>query len=122
MQFSGGLDVPQMSGLNKDIIGTYTQTFNVKAGAEFRLPFTGLSFRAGAMVIPYPVADTPFENDRKFVTAGAGITSGEGAIEFHLAGIYGFWDQATIVYGDSVPEVGETIDSYSIMGSLTLRL
>ena len=104
MQFSGGLDVPQMSGLNKDIIGTYTQTFNVKAGAEFRLPFTGLSFRAGAMVIPYPVADTPFENDRKFVTAGAGITSGEGAIEFHLAAIYGFWDQATIVYGDSVSE------------------
>ena len=24
MQYSGGLDVPQMSGLNKDIIATYT--------------------------------------------------------------------------------------------------
>lgn len=122
MKFSGGLDVPQMSGLNKEIIGTYTQTFNVKAGAEFRLPFTGFSFRAGAMLIPYPVEGTPLANDKKFVTAGLGITSGEGAIEFHLAGIYGFWDQVTEVYGDSVPEVSETIDSYSIMGSLTLRL
>lgn len=122
MQFSGGLDVPQMSGLNKDIIGTYTQTFNVKAGAELRLPFTGLSFRAGAMVIPYPVADTPFEQDRKYLTAGAGITSGEGAIEFHIAGILGFWDEVSVDYGTSVSQVSETIYSMNIMGSLTLRI
>ena len=122
MQYSSGLDVPQMSGLNKDIIGTYTQTFNVKAGAEFRLPFTGLSFRAGAMIIPYPVADTPFEQDRKYITAGAGITSGDGAIEFHLAGILGFWDQVSVDYGTSVSQVNETITSYNIMGSLTLRI
>jgi hypothetical protein len=122
MQYTDGLDVPQMSGLNKDIIGTYTQTFNVKAGAEFRLPFTGLSFRAGAMVIPYPVADTPFENDRKYLTAGAGITSGDGAIEFHIAAIYGFWDEVSVDYGTSVSQVSESITSYNIMGSLTLRL
>ena len=122
MQFTNGLGVPEMSGLNKDIIGTYTQTFNVKAGAELRLPFTGLSFRAGAMIIPYPVAGTPFEQDRKYLTAGAGITSGDGAIEFHLAGIYGFWDQVSVDYGTSVSQVYETITSYNIMGSLTLRL
>jgi hypothetical protein len=122
MQYSAGLDVPQMSGLNKDIIETYTQTFNVKAGAEFRLPFTGLSFRAGAMVIPYPVANTPFEYDRKYLTAGAGITSGDGAIEFHLAAIYGFWDQVGTDYGTSVSQISEKITSYNIMGSLTLRL
>jgi len=122
MQFTDGLGVPEMSGLNKDIIGTYTQTFNVKAGAELRLPFTGLSFRAGAMLIPYPVEDTPFENDRKYITAGAGITSGDGAIEFHLAGILGFWDEVSVDYGSSVSEVTETIYSMNIMGSLTLRL
>ena len=122
MEFSSGLEVPQMAGLNKQVIETYTQTFNVKAGAEFRLPFTGLSFRAGAMVIPYPVADTPFEQDRKYLTAGAGITSGDGAIEFHLAAIYGFWDQVSVDYGTSVSQVSESITSYNIMGSLTLRL
>jgi len=122
MEFSSGLEVPEMSGLNKQVIETYTQTFNVKAGAELRLPFTGLSFRAGAMIIPYPVADTPFEQDRKYLTAGAGITSGDGAIEFHLAAIYGFWDQVSVDYGTSVSQVYETITSYNIMGSLTLRL
>ncbi|MDH3269291.1 MAG: hypothetical protein OEM46_10600, partial [Ignavibacteria bacterium] len=122
MQYTTGLDVPEMSGLNKDIVGTYTQTFNVKAGAEFRLPFTGLSFRAGAMIIPYPVADTPFENDRKYLTAGAGIASGDGAIEFHIAAIYGFWDEVSSDYGTSVSQVSESITSYNIMGSLTLRL
>lgn len=122
MQYSGGLDVPQMSGLNKEIIATYTRTVNAYAGAELRLPFTGLSFRAGAMYIPLPVADTPFENDHKFLTAGAGITSGEGAIEFHIAAIYGFWDQVSVDYGTSVSQVSETITSYNIMGSLTLRL
>ncbi len=122
MQFTDGLGVPELSGLNKEIINTYTQTFNVKAGAEFRLPFTGISFRAGAMFIPYPVADTPFEQDKKFLTAGAGIRSGDGAIEFNVAAIYGFWDQVTVNYGTSVGEVRESIDSYNIMGSLTLRL
>jgi len=122
MQYSGGLDVPQMSGLNKDIIETYTQTINLKAGAELRLPFTGLSFRAGAMFIPYPVKDTPFEQDRKYLTAGAGITSGDGAIEFHLAGILGFWESVSVNYGTSVSQVSETIYSMNIMGSLTLRL
>jgi hypothetical protein len=122
MQYSGGLDVPQMSGLNKDIVATYTPTINVKAGAELRLPFTGISFRAGAMFIPYPVKDTPFEQDRKYLTAGAGITSGDGGIEFHLAAIYGFWDQVSVEYGTSVSQVYETITSYNIMGSLTLRL
>lgn len=122
MQYSGGLDVPQMSGLNKEIISTYTPTVNLKAGAELRLPFTGLSFRAGAMFIPYPVKDTPFEQDRKYLTAGTGITSGEGAIEFHIAAIYGFWDEISVDYGTSVSQVTETINSFNIMGSLTLRL
>jgi hypothetical protein len=74
------------------------------------------------MFIPLPVADTPFENDHKFLTAGAGITSGEGAIEFHIAAIYGFWDQESADYGASVSQVSETITSFNIMGSLTLRL
>ena len=47
MKFSGDLEVPEQSALNKKIIDTYTQTFNAKIGAEFRLPFTGLSARVG---------------------------------------------------------------------------
>lgn len=121
MKFSDGLDVPERSNLNKKIIDTYTQTFNVKVGAEFRLPFTGLSARAGAMYIPYPVADTPQDFDRKYLTAGLGIKSGEGAMEFNVAYIYGFWDQLSEDYGSGVSEIYQKIVSQNIVASLSLR-
>ncbi len=121
MKFSDGLDVPQRSGLNKEIIDTYTQTFNVKIGAEFRLPFTGLSARAGAMYITDPIAETPTEFDRKFLTAGLGIKSGEGAMEFNVAYVYGFWDQISRDYGSSIPQIYQEIISQNIVAALTLR-
>ena len=122
MKFADGLDVPQRSALNKKITDTYTQTFNLKVGAEFRLPFTGLSARAGAMYLPYPIADTPQDFDRKYLTAGLGIKSGEGAMEFNVAYIYGFWDQLSEDYGSSVSEVYQKIVSQNIVASLSLRL
>ena len=121
MKFSGDLEVPEQSALNKKIIDAYTQTVNLKIGAEFRLPFTGLSARAGAMYIPYPVADAPTEFDRKFLTAGLGIRSGEGAMEFDVAYVYGFWDQVSEEYGSSIQPVTQSILSQNILASLTLR-
>ena len=121
MKFSGDLEVPEQSALNKKIIDTYTQTFNVKIGAEFRLPLTGLSARAGAMYIPYPVADVPTEFDRKFLTAGLGIRSGEGAMEFNVAYVYGFWDQLAEDYGTSIQPIYQEIISQNILASLSLR-
>ena len=121
MKFSGDLEVPEQSALNKKIIDTYTQTFNAKIGAEFRLPFTGLSARAGAMYIPYPVADAPTEFDRKFLTAGLGIRSGEGAMEFNVAYVYGFWDQVAEDYGSSIQPIYQEIVSQNILASLSLR-
>ena len=121
MKFSGDLEVSEQSALNKKIIDTYTQTVNLKIGAEFRLPFTGLSARAGAMYIPFPVADVPTEFDRKFLTAGLGIRSGEGAMEFNVAYVYGFWNQVSEEYGSSIQTVTQSILSQNILASLTLR-
>lgn len=121
MKFTDGLDVPQRSALNKQILETYTQTINLRAGAEFRLPFTGLSARAGAMYIPYPIADSPQEFDKKFVTAGLGIRSGEGAMEFNVTYVLGWWDQLSQDYGSSIPQVYQSIRSDNILASLTLR-
>lgn len=121
MKFSGDLEVPEQSALNKKIIDTYTQTFNAKIGAEFRLPLTGLSARAGAMYIPYPVADAPTEYDRKFLTAGLGIRSGEGAMEFNVAYVYGWWDNVAEDYGGSVSPIRQSIISQNILASLSLR-
>lgn len=121
MKFSGDLEVPEQSALNKKIIDTYTQTFNAKIGAEFRLPWTGLSARAGAMYIPFPVADSPTEFDRKFLTAGLGIRSGEGAMEFNVAYVYGWWDHVAEDYGSSIQPVRQSIISQNILASLSLR-
>jgi hypothetical protein len=121
MKFSDGLNVPDRSALNKQILDTYTQTFNLRAGAEFRLPFTGISARAGAMYIPYPVEDTPQEFDRKYLTAGLGLRSGEGAMEFNVTYVYGFWDQLSEDYGSGISQVYQEITSHNIVGSLTLR-
>jgi hypothetical protein len=121
MKFSGDLPVPEQSALNKKIIDTYTQTLNLKIGAEFRLPFTGLSARVGGMYIPYPVADSPTEFDRKFLTAGLGIRSGEGAMEFNIAYVYGFWDHVAEDYGSSIQPIRQSIISQNILASLSLR-
>ncbi len=121
MKFSGDLPVPEQSALNKKIIDTYTQTFNLKIGAEFRMPFTGLSVRLGGMYIPYPVADSPTEFDRKFLTAGLGIRSGEGAMEFNVAYVYGFWDHVAEDYGSSIQPIRQSIISQNLLASLSLR-
>jgi uncharacterized protein YaiE (UPF0345 family) len=121
MKFSGDMEVPEQSALNKKIIDTYTQTFNLKMGAEFRLPFTGLSARVGGMYIPFPVADSPTEFDRKFLTAGLGIRSGEGAMEFNVAYVYGFWDHVAEDYGSSIQPIRQSIISQNILASLSLR-
>lgn len=121
MKFSGDLPVPEQSALNKKIIDTYTQTLNLKIGAEFRLPFTGLSARVGGMYIPYPVADSPTDFDRKFLTAGLGVRSGEGAMEFNVAYVYGFWDHVAEDYGSSIQPIRQSIISQNILASLSLR-
>ena len=121
MRFSDGLDVPTRSAINKGIIDDYSPIFNLKAGAEFRLPFTGLSARAGAMYLPSPLKDDPTEYDRKFVTAGLGINSGDGSMEFNVSYVLGFWDETSGEYGPNIPPITRTVRSDNIVGSLVLR-
>lgn len=49
MRFSGDIDPTITAAINKQILTKYTQVFNLRGGAEFRLPFTGLSARSGFM-------------------------------------------------------------------------
>lgn len=122
MKFTDGLDVPKRTEINRNITETFTQIFNLRGGAEFRLPFTGLSARAGFMYYPSPIADDPVEFDKKFLTAGLGIRSGEGAMEFNVTYVLGWWDVQSEDYGTSIPEVYQEVRSDNILASLTLRL
>ena len=65
---------------------------NLNAGAEFRLPWTGLSARAGAMYRPSPYKGDPSRYDQKFITLGLGINSSD-RLYFDIGYMYGWRDQ-----------------------------
>lgn len=121
MRFSSGLSVPKSSELTKEILDKYTRVLNLKAGAEFRLPFTGLSARAGFMYFPSPLKDDETRYDRKYLTAGAGIKSGEGNMEFNVAYIVGWWDEILRDYGNDIPPIASRVRTDNIVGSFVFR-
>ena len=121
MRLSGGLSIPQRAELTKEIIENYTRALNLKAGAEFRLPFTGLSARAGFMYFPSPLKNDETVYDRKYLTAGLGIKSGEGSMEFNLAYIVGWWNERVPDYRKDIPSISSKVRTDNIIGSLVLR-
>lgn len=121
MRFSGDIDPPITAAINKQILEKYTQVFNLRAGGEFRLPFTGLSARAGFMYNPSPLADTPMEYDRKIFNAGLGISSGEGDLEFNVTYSRSWWDEPGEGFGPNVPAIDQSIRIDNIMASFTVR-
>ena len=121
MRFEGDIDPIVTAALNKSIIEKYTQVFNLRAGAEFRLPFTGLSARAGFMYNPSPLANTPASYDQKILNAGLGISSGEGDFEFNVTYSRNWWDEPVENFGASLPNVTQAIKVDNIMTSFTLR-
>jgi len=99
MTFSGGnIELPQRTLAIKEVKESLTQVININGGAEFRLPFTGLSARAGFMYRPSPFKDDPMEFDTKVLTAGLGINSSD-RLAFDLGYAIGFWTQRGSQYG-----------------------
>lgn len=121
MRFSGDIDPPITAAINKLILEKYTQVFNLRAGGEFRLPFTGLSARAGFMYNPSPLADTPMEYDRKILNAGLGISSGDGDLELNVTYSRSWWDEPGEGFGPNVPAIDQSIKIDNIMASFTVR-
>ncbi len=121
MRFSGGLDIPQSSELTNEILDSYTRVINLKAGAELRLPFTGISARAGFMYFPSPIKNDDPVYDKKYLTAGMGIKSGEGSMEFNVAYIVGWWQEKIRDYGTGIPPITSNVRTDNIIGSFVLR-
>jgi len=118
MEVSGGPDVPERSSINKSIKEKFTRVLNLNAGAEFRLPFTGLSARAGAMYRPSPYKDDPGRYDQKFVTLGLGINSAD-KLFFDIGYLYGWWDQQKSDGQTAVePTTNQTIAYHNLLLSM----
>jgi hypothetical protein len=131
MSFTDGFDTPERSLRNKEIKELFTQTFNLKAGVEFRLPLTGISARVGAQYQPSPYVDAP-QNiqgkyterssfDKIYLSAGIGLRSGDN-LSVDLGATYGFWDDATDNYGLDQSRVIQNIELYNIIATITFGL
>jgi len=121
MKFSGDMEITKQAALNKDILERYTQVVNLRAGAEFRLPWTGLSLRAGFIYNMSPLKDAPTDYNRKYLTGGLGISSGDGDLEVNLAGMLGWWNLPSEDFGDNIPTISQSIVDANIALSFTLR-
>jgi hypothetical protein len=90
MKITGGVgDLPDRTAINKRIKDELSAVLNLNAGLEFRLPFTGLCARAGAIYQPSPYKDDPSRYSQKFLTAGFGINS-NNIMQFDMAYAYGW--------------------------------
>jgi len=89
------------------------------AGAELRLPGTGLSLRAGWRNVPSPAKGADRTLDRRYLSAGIGFDVDRGA-SFNLSVIRGSWNR---IGSDSyTPDVTEeAITTTRLLAGVTLR-
>ncbi len=122
MKVSGGLSFPDESDINKRIKDEFTRVVNLNIGAEFRLPFTGLIARAGAMYRPSPYKGDPSRYDQKFITLGFGINSSD-RLFFDIGYLYGWRDQRKDeVQTAADPTVDQTIRYHDALISVKFVL
>ncbi len=122
MKVTGGVDFPEQSDFNKRIKDQFTRILNLNAGAEFRLPFTGLIARAGAMYRPSPYKGDPGRYDQKFLTLGFGINSAD-RLHFDIGYLYGWRDQRKDeVETAADPVVEQTVTYHDLLFSMKFVL
>ncbi len=114
---SGAGDLPDRTEINKRIKDDLAAVVNLNAGAEFRLPFTGLSARAGAMYRPSPFGSDPARFSQKFLTAGLGINS-NNMLQFDLGYAYGWYGENKNQQTDNSDGAEHTIAYHNVVFTL----
>jgi hypothetical protein len=111
----------ETSLMNKQAAETYARVLNLNGGAEFRIPFTGLSARAGFMYRPSPYKADPSDYDRKYLSAGIGYVS-EGWLSFDVAYGYGWWNEPYRGNGQTFSGVIQQIQVHDLISTIRLTL
>jgi len=127
--YEGGLDYKDQAVVNKYLKTNFDPLFRLNGGMEFRLPFTGLSARAGAMLIMTPShtdqkteeGKIDFSYDKKYLNAGIGFRSGEN-LEFDLTYSYGWWTVINENYGEGLSTVTNDIQIHNVIFTTSFRL
>jgi long-subunit fatty acid transport protein len=98
---------PPIEGLseteaNRLIRDNYRPTTRIRLGAEFTLPLTGLSFRAGYFRDPSILQNRDPDEDKQFYTAGIGFLLNK-QVKFDVAYVHGFWKN----FNSGLPETDD---------------
>ena len=75
---------------NRLIRQNYRPTTRLRVGAEFGLPLTGVSVRAGYFRDPSIQQDRPSEEDKQFYSAGVGFLV-DKQVKLDVTYVHGFW-------------------------------
>lgn len=75
---------------NRLITDNYRATLRTRVGAEFTLPLTGLSFRAGYFRDPSILQNRDVNEDKQFLSAGLGFLV-DKQVKLDVAFVHGFW-------------------------------
>ena len=119
--YSDGPSTLQTSLYNKQAVDTYSRVLNLNGGAEFRLPFTGLSARAGFMYRPSPYKTDKQEFDKKYLTLGVGMNSG-GWLAFDVAYGYGWWKAVYRGSGQTFAGVIQNVQVHDVLTTIKVTV
>ncbi|MFQ5649334.1 MAG: OmpP1/FadL family transporter [bacterium] len=96
----------------------YRATARVHLGAEFTLPLTGLSFRAGYFRDPSVFQDANPDEDKQFLSAGIGLLV-DKQVRLDATYVHGFWKNFNDDLEDTLYE--EDIKVNKVFVSLAFR-
>jgi long-subunit fatty acid transport protein len=105
--------------LNSDIKNTFRSVFNLKFGAEYKLPFDNIKLRAGYAIYPSPYEGDPSDFDRKVISFGISYLVAESIL---IDAAYATNSYKTInsMY-DSYTRTDEKITANTLMLNLGIR-
>lgn len=119
---------PPIDGLteasaNRLIEDNYRATTRIRLGAEFTLPLTGLSFRAGYFKDPSIFEGVDDDEDKEFYSAGVGFLI-DKQVKLDVAYIFGTWKRFNtgLSGSDDIVDYVEDIETHTAMVSLAFRL
>lgn len=98
----------------------FRAVFSYSAGAELRVPGTGLKLRGGYQYVPSPYIDASEKQDRQYVSAGFGYDVG-GSAALNVGVRQGYWKRNT--FDDLTPGgTFEDIESTRFMAGISIRM
>jgi long-subunit fatty acid transport protein len=106
-------------GENAQFHDKFRAVLSYGAGAELRVPGTGIALRGGFRNVPSPLAGAGRDLDRTYVSGGLGFDV-DRSTSIHLAYIRGLWNRSSEdSYTPGVTE--ERIETRRFLAGLTLR-